>query len=573
MPKQRTILSSICGLLCFFVLSSQCHAQLKRHTADTLVLCSSSLQTALAPWVEYRRRQGHNIAIRFAKQTAEQNKKLIAEYAQGNKLENVLLVGDAGDRWLDPRKLVPTNLVGAKVNLLFGSEPEIATDNPYGDLDADGIPELAVGRLTADTPAELTDTVNRIIRYEKQSSGQLWQRQINLIAGVGGFSRLIDTVVENTTRQILKELVPPGYQTSMTYGSWTSPWCPDPRRFSETSIGRFNEGCMFWVYCGHGNRDRLDQIMLPDQNHKILDTELVEQLDCRKGSPIAICLACYTGAHDGDEDCLAEHMMRQPNGPVAVVCGSRVTMPYAMSVLSVEMMNEFFRGECKTLGQLMLKAKHRMAQKPDPGNKYRESLDALGKTFSPMPKLLDAECKEHIQLMQLIGDPLLRLKRPTVLGLKIENAPAAKSDDELPSYSAGDTVDISGTAQHAGTLLVEIAYQRGRLRHRPKIRGEYDSSDAALRKFRDDYLKANDSVVLRNQIRVETGAFKASVTVPADSKGTCDVRVMLLGANDVAIDSVPIRILSERQSRKLKSSSVRSARRGEEARAATDDKR
>ena len=121
--------------------------------------------------------------------------------------------------------------------------------------------------------------------------------------------------------------------------------------------------------------------------------------------------------------------------------------------------------------------------------------------------------------------------------------------------------------------MVEIAYQRGRLRHRPKIRGEYDSSDAAFRKIHDDYLKANDSVVLRNQIRVETGAFKTSVTVPADSKGTCDVRVMLLGANDVAIDSVPIRILSERQSRKLKSSSVRSARRGEEARAATDDKR
>lgn len=562
MLNQRVVLSLISGLLCFIASSLQTQAQLKRHAVDTLVLCSSDLQTALVPWVEYRKRQGHSIAVRFSKPTVEQNIKLIAEYAKGNKLENLLLVGDAGDKWLDPRKLVPTNLVPAKVNLLFGSEPKIATDIPYGDLDKDGIPELAVGRITADTPAELTDTVNRIIRYEKQADGQLWQRQINLIAGVGGFSRLIDTIVENTTREIVKELIPSGYQTSMTFGSWTSPWCPDPRRFSETTIGRFNEGCLFWVYCGHGSRDKLDRIMLPDQNHRILDSDSVNQLDCKNGSPIAICLSCYTGAHDGDEDCLAEHMMKQPNGPVAVVCGSRVTMPYAMSVLSVEMMNEFFRGECKTLGALMLKAKQRMAEKPDPDNEYRKSLDALGQTFSPTPKLLDAECREHIYLMQLIGDPLLRLKRPMKLGLKLEDSPKPETEDELPMYSAGETVNVSGTADQPGDLLVEIAYQRGRLRFRPSIRGEYDSSDAAFSKIHEDYLKANEPVVVRNKIRVEKGAFTASLTVPKGCKGICDFRATLLGAKDVAIDSVPIKILSERQARKKRKEkeSTRTAR-------------
>lgn len=558
MPKRQTILASICGLLCFVFLSSNSHAQVKQAAVDTLVICSSDLQTALGPWVDYRRKQGHKIAIRFSKPTIEQNLKLVAEYAKGDALENILLVGDSGDRWIDPRKLVPTSLVPAKVNVLFGSEPKIATDNPYGDLDGDGVPELSVGRLTADTPDELTSTINRIIRYEKQSEGQIWQRQINLIAGVGGFSRLLDSIVENATKEIIKELIPSGYQTSMTFGSWTSPWCPDPRRFSETTIGRFNEGCMFWVYCGHGNRDRLDRIMLPDQNHRILDLDTVDQLDCRHGSPIAICLACYTGAHDGDEDCLAEHMMRQPNGPVAVVCGSRVTMPYAMSVLSVEMMNEFFRGQCKTLGQLMLRAKQRMMKKPDESNKHRMSLDALGTAFSPKPKLLDAERKEHLHLMQLIGDPLLRLKRPAMLALKIDDSPKA-SDGELPSYSAGETVKVSGTAKQAGTLLVEIAYERGRLRHRPSIRGEYDSSDGAFQKIHQDYLKANDSVVQRKQITVETGAFKTELIVPPDCKGKCEVRAMLLGASDVAIDSAPIRILSERQSRKREAELLRSA--------------
>ena len=59
MPKRQTILASICGLLCFVFLSSNSHAQVKQAAVDTLVICSSDLQTALGPWVDYRRKQGH----------------------------------------------------------------------------------------------------------------------------------------------------------------------------------------------------------------------------------------------------------------------------------------------------------------------------------------------------------------------------------------------------------------------------------------------------------------------------------------------------------------------------------
>ena len=551
MGKSNLTFFLVC-LVSFFASPIDSQAQIRKGAVDTLVLCSSDLQTALAPWVDYRRRQGHKIAVRFSKSTASENKKLIAEYAKGNQLKTVLLVGDSGDRWRDPRQLVPTEMVQAKVNIHFGSEPKIATDNPYGDLDGDGVPELAVGRLTADSPGELANTIKRIIRYEQGTASQLWQRNINLVAGVGGLGRLVDNIVEGTTREMVKELIPAGYQTTMTYGSWTSPFCPDPRRFSETAIGRFNEGCMFWVYCGHGQRDQLDRIMLPDQNHRILDSESVNQLDCRHGSPIAICLACYTGAHDGADDCLAEQMMRQPNGPVAVICGSRVTMPYAMSVLSVEMMNEFFRGECATLGELMMKAKQRMTSRPNAEDNYRQTLDALGKAFSPLPKLIGEECKEHMHLMQLIGDPLTRLRRPNSLGLRIENVEEKDPDDGMPVFSAGEKIKVAGVTELTGNLLVEIAYERGRLRHRPAVRREYDSSDAAFSRMQDDYLKAHDTVCVRKVLDVKSGTFETELLVPQDCRGACDVRAMLLAPGDVAIGSLPVRIRSLRQSKKLK---------------------
>ncbi len=541
----------VCLLCSTLVLSGQSVAQVTAPKVDTLVICSSDLQEALLPWLKYRSKQGHRIAVRFSKRTAEENRRLIAEYAKAKTLENVLLIGDAGDRWKDPRQIVPTGMVPAKVNVLFGSEPTIASDNPYGDLDGDGVPELAVGRLTADSPEELSATIDRIIRYEKQSASNLWQRQINLVAGVGGFGRMVDAVVENATKQILTDLIPAGYQTSMTFGSWTSPYCPDPRRFSETAIGRFNEGCLFWVYCGHGRRRELDRILLPDQSHRILDVKNVGRLNCKQGSPIAICLSCYTGAHDGDDDCLAEHMMRQPNGPVAVICGTRVTMPYGMSILSVEMMNEYFRGECKTLGKLFLTAKQQMVKEPGDEDKHRQFLDVLGSAFSPKPRMLDAECHEHLQLMQLLGDPLLRLKNPKSLGLEVVDQPDKKKDDESEFvFSAGDSLSVSGTTDAPGTLIVEIAYRRGRLRHRPSIRREYDSSEAAFAKIHQDYLKAHDSVCFRRVIEVGAGAFETKVEIPTDCKGKCDVRAMLLGVPNVAIDSIPIKVLSRRAARK-----------------------
>ena len=528
-----------------FFCSPSADAQVETPPVDTLVICSNELQAAIAPWITYREKQGHKIALHLSGANAAENKRLIARYAKNKQLKNVLLVGDSGDRWQDPQQLVATNFVRATVNVQFGSEPLISSDNPYADLDGDSIPDLAIGRLTAQTPDELNATINRIIRYEGLPQSQMWQRRINLVAGIGGFGRLVDTVVENATRQILTDLIPAGYETSMTYGSWTSPFCPDPRRFAETAIGRFNQGCLFWVYCGHGQRDQLDRIMLPDQSHPILDSNNVRSLNCQQGSPIALCLSCYTGAHDGDDDSLAELMMRQPGGPVAIICGSRVTMPYAMSVLSVEMMNGYFRGDCETLGQLVLGAKQRMMQKPD-DDKYRQSLHLLGSLLSPTGVTLDAECKEHLQLMQLIGDPLLRLKRAKGLDLAISPPEGQVATNGRPAYSQGDQIKVVGKTDSPGAILVELSYQRGRSRHRPSARGNYDSSAAAFAEMQRDYLNAHDSVCVRTLVQSSGGSFEANLKVPENCSGRCDVRAILLGSENVAIDSVPVLVRTSR---------------------------
>ena len=84
-----------------------------------------------------------------------------------------------------------------------------------------------------------------------------------------------------------------------------------------------------------------------------------------------------------------------------------------------------------------------------------------------------------------------------------------------------------------------------------------------FQKPHEDYLKANNRVCVSKMVHVNQGRFEIGVTVPPDCKGACDVRAMLLGASEVAIDSLPIRVLSDRQTRKKrdKEKSARTARR------------
>ncbi len=505
---------------------------------DTLVVCPAPFQQVMVKWCDYRSKQGHVIKMITPPFSVEALKQTIIQVAKSGSLKHVLIVGDVGDPKVRNNLAVPTNYVEAKVNVLFGSDPEIATDNPYADLNSDGLPDLSIGRIPLDTVAELDNYIERIIKYESPSRKQQWQRRINFIAGVGGFGSMIDGLIEQTTKTIITDLVPGEYETSMTYGSWCSPFCPDPRRFSEVAISRFNEGCLFWIYIGHGSRTALDRVRMPDRSHLILDNQTVRKLNCKEGSPIALFLACYTGAMDHPVDCLAETMLRQDGGPIAAICGSRVTMPYAMSLLSLEMVHEYFHGEVETLGELALLSKQRMVKGSANNPKYREMIEGMGQVFSPAPRLLDLERLEHAQLIQLIGDPLLRLKRPDPLELQVKHFPTLENQ-----------LQVSGVSPKSGDLRIELAYPRDRFRERPRRRVKYDSSNESLREYQRTYEKTHDLVWVTKTIPVGAGPFKVTLPIPAEIRGDCIVRGMLQSADHFSIGSVPVEILKNNRSR------------------------
>jgi hypothetical protein len=515
-------------LLLMLVLGAPSHEEV-----DTIVVCPQEFRQALVPWLAYRRGQGHRIAVISNLPSAAHIRTEIRRIAAAAPVRHLVLVGDADPAMEhDPsvrQRCVPAHHAAAVVNLKFGApEPDIATDNWYADLDDDRVPDLATGRLTADSPAELERMVQKILAYERSNDFGRWRRQLHFVAGTGGFGPVADTVLEAAAKTLIADGVPAPYDTTMTYASWQSPYCPDPRSFNRVALERLNEGSLFWVYIGHGYPQGLDPVRVPGGMYPILSSCDAALLSCRHGAPIACFLACYTGAFDQRRDCLAEEMLRAQGGPVAVLASSRVAMPYAMSVLGSELLTQLFAERRETVGETFLAAKRGMAAAPR-NEGLRGMIEAVGKTFQGSSDDLAAERIEHLDLFNLLGDPLVRLPCPSVA--------TVESDSQV---AAGQDLEVAGTSPLEGTCTVELVVSRGRLTFQPPRRDRFDA--LARTDYDDVYRRANEPRLASAEVPTRDGRFVARLAVPSAARGACQVRVFVEGANGCAAGAARVRV-------------------------------
>jgi hypothetical protein len=524
--------------------------------ADAVVIGPREFLPALEPLLVHRRQQGHRFAYIAPSASPTEIRAAIRQAAAGGGLKYVLIVGDAEPparvNAAVAARCVPSPLVPAVVNVKWGSEPHIASDNWYADLDSDHIPDVAIGRIPADTPAELTTIVAKILAYEQSRDFGPWRQRVNLIAGVGGFSPMVDTVIETATSKLLTSGIPPTYDTRMTYGSWRSPYCPDPRLFHAMTVQRHNEGCLFWVYIGHGQATALDQMRIPGERFNILNVGDCRELQASGGAaPIAVMLACYTAAFDQPQDCLAEQMLKAQGGPVAVYGGSRVTMPYAMAVMGDALMQEYFERHPPTLGDAVLAAKRKTMRPIDDANNpvglNRMLLDGIAALMSPNKEQLDAERREHLHIFNLLGDPMLSLRYP------------AEIDLDCPREAApGERVRIAGRSNIAGRGALELACRRDCNKQEPPLRERFDPTDRALAEYQPVYEQTLDRTFARWSIELPRGDFATEIAIPSSAHGPCHLRISIanesgqaIGAANCFVKAAPI------QSAKARGSEVR----------------
>ena len=139
------------------------------------------------------------------------------------------------------------------------------------------------------------------LRTSSKRSMATWERRLNIASGKGGFGAVTDAIIEAAARQVITQNVPAEYETQHI-----CPSCGCQRAvlasFAVRARQQLSEGSLAWVYLGHGWPTELDRVPTATGSESILSVGDVPKLRCGGHSPLAVLVACYTGAMDAPRE-------------------------------------------------------------------------------------------------------------------------------------------------------------------------------------------------------------------------------------------------------------------------------
>lgn len=246
----------------------------------------------------------------------------------------ILLLGDASyDIYAYQTSIEHNRLPTYFVNTEFGGYT--ASDAPFADIDADGYPDLSLGRIPASTTEEVKTLVKKIINYEKSSSGE-WKDKFLIVAD--GQEPAFSLEAEKIT-QILGQK----YETDLFTPSAGSKEAPSVIR------EKITEGQGFVMYIGHGSI----QIWGKD---KLFTSDDVEALKTGSKTPIFINLTCLTGlfTHPKNQSISEALLWKQDGGGVGVIAPTSLTLSADQSYFSDTLAKNLLSDQNNRLGDVIL---------------------------------------------------------------------------------------------------------------------------------------------------------------------------------------------------------------------------
>ena len=283
--------------------------------ADDLIVTSAGLRAAAQGLADYRKSRGLATMVVTVDDVMDDfadgllNPAAIHDflaYAAANWQPHPRYVTLAGKGTYDYRDLLGFHDDLVPPLMVASYEGLVPSDGAYADLDGDGLPDLALGRIPALTAAELTAYVSKVVAYESGGAGA-WAKQVLLVADapdaagdyVAGSDQLAAQVPAGL--QVSKDYLPPGAGQAQV----------DAARLQ--LLGAFDNGGVLVNYMGHGGLDRL-------ATPGLLTIGDVAQLTGGPRSPVLTALTCNIAhfAYPGYRF-LGEELIVQPGGGAMAV--------------------------------------------------------------------------------------------------------------------------------------------------------------------------------------------------------------------------------------------------------------
>jgi hypothetical protein len=322
----------------------------ERSGYDLVVISHRDFFDSLKPLKKLRESQGYKVTLLDVEDIYDEfsfgNKspKALKEFLDLAKKKwhkpprFVLLVGDAS---FDPRNYlglgdmdyVPTKLIDT-------TYMETASDDWFVDLNNDGLPEMAVGRLPVQTAEEAAVVVSKIVGYEK--SGK--KNEALLVADRVDNSD--DFNFEGASEEVRALL--PAYLTvrKIFRGQFSN----DAQAKGELLNG-INQGALLVNFIGHGS--------IESWRGSLLTLEDAESLINGLRLPFFVNMTCLNGFFQNPYgETLAEALMKASGGgAIAIWTSSGLTEPDKQAVMNKELIKLLFNGQSLTLGEATARAK------------------------------------------------------------------------------------------------------------------------------------------------------------------------------------------------------------------------
>ncbi len=395
--------------------------------ADYIAIVHRSLWAAIDPLLAHRRANDH---FTVAKVDVQQ---IYDEFSYGRRDPEAIrsFLSYAYHTWKGPTQdAAPPQYVvlvgsgtydftgvgdGTKPNLvppyLLDIDPwigETAADNRYVSVDGadDFLPDMAVGRIPAQTPADVTAVVDKVLAYETAAQGGAWQRRAVYVAdnctdGAGDFHWLSD--------QTRLGWLPAAYDDRTLYYGDVSV-CP--QSYANTASGMqagvraaFDGGAFMLQWFGHAGRSRwgTPAEYPPGQLPIYLfSSNVVPALNANTVWPITFAYACWSGYFINLAQPWYVNYMDETVGEALVVTPGRG------SVADVSPSGQHIGGSLVVLNQgmtnaIFLERNDRMGLAVDAGKQYY---------FAHAGSFLDV-----IDTSILFGDPATRLRLPPIASI------------------------------------------------------------------------------------------------------------------------------------------------------------
>ena len=410
------------------------------HEADYIAIVHSSLSNAIQPLLDHRTAEGMRVAKvdvqdiydewSFGLRDPEAIRSFLS-YAYhhwngtGPRPRYVLLVGDGhydftGVSGTSLPNLIPPYLVN--VDPWLG---ETASDNRLVSVDGanDYLPDMAIGRIPATSPGDVTAVVSKVIAYETAAPDGDWQRRVVFVADnnldpAGNFHAFSDDVRLNW--------LPSAYDDRTIYFNRDYFTARDMQLAIRAA---FNSGSLLLQWFGHGSIFRWGSVAM----FGIFDPAVLAVNDAWPFTQSYTCWSGYFINLAYGYQSLAEALLLTPQrGSVADLSPSGLHVGDALLVLNQGLTQAVVRQRIGRVGDAVDEAK----------------LYYFGHTGS---------FQDVIDTMVLFGDPALKLRLPPIdlSTSTMVSSPAQAAPGDTLHY----TVTLQNTASFTATdVTVAVDY-------------------------------------------------------------------------------------------------------------------